>query len=212
MHDNLYNEFVLDKATGSKTDWIVTMPTKTYYYIGRVGQGTEGHQAVPAQLQVDRCLRRRQLVRYDREERTVKTPGSFSPPPPTVKDSICWEANVITFNSSNVFGSKNVANINTTFENGWMSMNFPLILSSVGPIPYSAAAHQLGGSSRRRVDLFSRVDVVRRRGDVLRPAGHRLRGVDVQQRQRGWRAVELRRQLHPQVHARRLARRTIASP
>ena len=51
------------------------------------------------------------IVRYDREERTVKTPGSFSPPPPTIKDSICWEANVITFNSSNVFGSKNVANL-----------------------------------------------------------------------------------------------------
>ena len=155
MHDNLYNEFVLDKGTGSKTDWVVTMPTKTYYYSAA---------ASDKELKVIKLFQRNfkstgacddvSLVRYDREERTVKTPGSFSPPPPTVKDSICWEANVITFNSSNVFGSKNVANINTTFENGWMSMNFPVILSTAG-IPYSAAAHQLGGSLTTRVDLFN---------------------------------------------------------
>jgi hypothetical protein len=124
MHDNVYNEFVLDKGTGSKTDWIVTMPTKTYYYSG----------VSDKELKVTKLFQRNfksigacddvSIVRYDREERTVKTPGSFSPPAPTVKDSLCWEANVITFNSSNVFGSKNVANLTTTFENGWASLTF----------------------------------------------------------------------------------------
>ena len=52
-----------------------------------------------------------------------------------------------------MFGSKNVANLTTTFANGWASFNFPLVGSSVGPIPYSAAAHQLGGSSTTRIDL-----------------------------------------------------------
>jgi hypothetical protein len=155
MHDNLYNEFVLDKATGSKTDWIVTMPTKTYYYTGVSDKELKVTKLFQRNFKSTGACDDVSLIRYDREERTVKTPGSFSPPPPTIKDSICWEANVITFNSSNVFGSKNVANINTTFENGWMSMNFPLILSSVGPVPYSAAAHQLGASITTRVDLFS---------------------------------------------------------
>ena len=153
MHDNVYNEFVLDKGTGSKTDWIVTMPTKTYYYSG----------VSDKELKVTKLFQRNfksigacddvSIVRYDREERTVKTPGSFSPPAPTVKDSLCWEANVITFNSSNVFGSKNVANLTTTFENGWASLTFSPIASSIGPIPYSAAAHQLGGSFTTIVSL-----------------------------------------------------------
>ena len=155
MHDNLYNEFVLDAGTASKTDWIVTMPTKRYYYSAA---------ASDKELKVLKLFQRNfkstgacddvNIVRYDREERTVKSPGSFSPPAPTVKDSLCWEANVITFNSSNVFGSKNVANLTTTFANGWASFNFPLVNSSAG-IPYSAAAHQLGGSTTTRVDLIN---------------------------------------------------------
>ena len=155
MHDNLYNEFVLDKGTASKTDWIVTMPTKTYYYSGVSDKELKVTKLFQRNFKSTGACDDVNIVKYDREERTVKTPGSFSPPPPTVKDSICWEANVITFNSSNVFGSKNVANLTTTFENGWVSLNFPVVASSVGPIPYSAAAHQLGGSITTRVDLFS---------------------------------------------------------
>jgi hypothetical protein len=155
MHDNLYNEFVLDKATASKTDWIITMPTKTYYYAGVSDKELKVIKLFQRNFKSTGACDDVSIVKYDREERTVKTPGSFSPPPPTVKDSICWEANVITFNSSNVFGSKNVANLTTTFENGWVSINFPLIASSVGPIPYSAAAHQLGASLTTRIDLIS---------------------------------------------------------
>jgi hypothetical protein len=155
MHDNLYNEFVLDKGAASHTDWVVTMPTKRYYYSAApsdkelkvLGLFQRNFKSVGACDDVN-------IVRYDREERTVKTPGSFSPPAPTVQDSICWEANVITFNSSNVFGSKNVANLTTTFENGWASMHFPVVESSAG-IPYSAVAHQLGGGITTRVDLFN---------------------------------------------------------
>jgi len=155
MHDAIYNEFVLDAATKSGTDWVVTMPTKTYYYTG----------ASDKELKVTKLFQRNfkstgacddvTIIKYDREERTVKTPGSFSPPPPTVKDSICWEANVITFNSSNVLGSKNVANLTTTFENGWISMAFPEVQSSVGPIPYSSNAHQLGGSLTTQISLIN---------------------------------------------------------
>ena len=34
MHNNVYNEFILDSGTKSGTDWVVTMPTKRYYYQG----------------------------------------------------------------------------------------------------------------------------------------------------------------------------------
>jgi hypothetical protein len=155
MHDNVYNEFVLDKGTGSKTDWIVTMPTKTYYYSGVSDKELKVIKLFQRNFKSIGACDDVSIVRYDREERTVKTPGSFSPPAPTVKDSLCWEANVITFNSSNVFGSKNVANLTTTFENGWASLSFLTIASSVGPIPYSAAAHQLGGSLTTIVQLLT---------------------------------------------------------
>ena len=31
MHNNVYNEFVLESATKSRTDWVATMPTKRFY-------------------------------------------------------------------------------------------------------------------------------------------------------------------------------------
>ena len=63
---------------------------------------------------------------------------------PTQTDSICWEANVITFNGGNVLGSKNLANIPTTFQNGWIAMGFPLI----GTAGSATAKHVLyGGAS-----------------------------------------------------------------
>jgi hypothetical protein len=123
MHDNLLNEFVLDKATKSGTDWVITMPTKRFYVANGTGNTTnslfqrnfDGNKGACDDIV---------LTRYDREERTVKSGISFSPPPPTPTDSICWEANVISFASSNVLGSKNVANLPTTFENGWANLNF----------------------------------------------------------------------------------------
>jgi len=38
MHNNIYNEFVLDAATKSGTDWVITMPTKSFYYSGTAVQ------------------------------------------------------------------------------------------------------------------------------------------------------------------------------
>src|SRR5690348_3346068 len=67
---------------------------------------------------------------FDREERTTSQPATFSPPPPTPTTSICWEANIITFNNSNVLASKNVSNINTNFQNGWLRLGFATSTSS----------------------------------------------------------------------------------
>jgi hypothetical protein len=68
-------------------------------------------------------------VDVDREERSPSTPGGFSPPPPPGKaSSLCWEANVITFQSASVLGSTNTrqANLNTAQNqiNGWARLTF----------------------------------------------------------------------------------------
>ncbi len=137
MHDAVMNEYVLDAATKSGTDWVVTFPTKRFYV--NVGTGS-----APKLFQrnfndgagsCDDIT----LNIYDREERTTSTPVTFSPPPPTPGSSICWEANVVTFNNSNVLASNNTANINTSFENGWLRLGFTTSTSTT--------FHTLGNST-----------------------------------------------------------------
>jgi hypothetical protein len=122
MHDNVLNEYVLDSGTKSGSDWIVTFPTKRFYV--NVGTGN-----APRLFQrnfnttVGSCDDV-SLNIYDREENTTTTPGTFSPPPPSGVNQLCWEANVVTFNSSNVVASVNSANISTTNQNGWLQLGF----------------------------------------------------------------------------------------
>jgi len=123
MHSNVMNEFVLDRGTKSGTDWVVTFPTKRYYV--NVGTGNAPKLFQRNFNQTDGSCDDVSLNIYDREERTTSTPVGFSPPPPTQTNSICWEANVVTFNNSNVLNSNNVANIPTTFDDGWLNMGFP---------------------------------------------------------------------------------------
>jgi hypothetical protein len=126
------------------------MPTKWSYYGG--GQIVDSNgDVVGVALTPGQTLFQRNFVggkacddvgitRYDREENTVVSQTTFSPPPPTQTDSICYEANVITFQGSNVLASKNVANIPTTFQNGWVGLNFSVT---------GSGRHQLiGGGSQ----------------------------------------------------------------
>jgi hypothetical protein len=136
MHSNVMNEFVLDAGTKSGTDWVVTFPTKRYYV--NVGTGNAPKLFQRNFNQTDGSCDDVSLAIYDREERTTSTPVGFSPPPPTQTNSICWEANVVTFNNSNVLGSVNVANVPTTFQNGWLNLGFPTGITGA-----SATVHEL---------------------------------------------------------------------
>ena len=121
MHDNVYNEFVVEPTTKSGTDWVVTFPTKREYVAVGSGAASKLFQSnFGATGSCDDVV----VTQYDREERTIISQTSFSPPPPTQTDSLCWEANVISVNGNNVLGSKNVSNIPTTFTAGWISLNF----------------------------------------------------------------------------------------
>jgi len=126
MHDHIMNEYVLDASTRSGTDWVVTMPTKRFYVQNGSGPAAGGlfqrnfNKGNGACDDVS-------LNIYDREEQTTSTPVDFSPPPPTQTNSLCWEANVITFNVKSgvgVLGSANSANIPTDFEHGWLDIGF----------------------------------------------------------------------------------------
>ena len=123
MHDQVMNEFVLDSITNSGTDWVVTMPTKRFYVQNGTGPAAGGLFQRNFN-KTDGSCDDVSLNIYDREEDTTSTPLDFSPPPPTQTNSICWEANVITFNNSNVLGSTNSANIPTGFQDGWLDLGF----------------------------------------------------------------------------------------
>ncbi len=135
MHDHVYNEFVLDTGTKSGTDWVVTMPTKRYYY-SPVASSNVSYQVqylfqrnFGAEGACDDIL----FDLYDREEAKIPVTIGFSPPRPGAKpNTLCWEANVISFNATNVLGSKNNRNITTTYQNGWGDLQFPLRIGETG--------------------------------------------------------------------------------
>jgi len=126
MHDHVLNVFVLDAATKSQTDWVITFPTKRFYV--KNGPGLAPKLFQRNFNKTDGSCDDVSLNIYDREENTTSTPQTFSPPPPVAGNAICWEANVISFNAngttSALFGSTNVANINTGFPDGWLQIGF----------------------------------------------------------------------------------------
>jgi hypothetical protein len=140
MHDNIYNEFVLDTGTASGTDWVVTFPTKHFYYNAFNNVTKLFESNFRATGACDDIL----LTQYNREEQTVVNVPGFSPPSPTGTDAICWEANVISFNNTNVLLSANKSILTTAFPNGWVSLNF-------FPATVTPPVHQLiGGATFRQ--------------------------------------------------------------
>jgi hypothetical protein len=118
MHNNVMNEYVLDTGTASLTDWVLTYPTKRYYVFA--GTGTPPklfQQNFGANGACDDVT----IAFYDREEQTpAGPPGGFSPPPPgSPNPALCWEANIVTWNNSNLFSSTNSVNISTPYQDGW---------------------------------------------------------------------------------------------
>src|SRR5439155_25386457 len=123
MHNTLMNEYVLDTATKSGTDWVVTFPTKKFYVTG--SSASPPFQNAFTGVSCDDIG----VTTYDREERNVTVQGGFSPPTPGSPLSLCYEANVITFNSSNVLGSVDLRNIDaaklpTSAQNCWAQLDF----------------------------------------------------------------------------------------
>ena len=154
MHDQVMNEFVLDSGTASTTDWVITFPTKRYYVNTGTGNAPKLFQRNfnTTEGSCDDVS----LALYDREETRIQV-FDFSPPPPTQTAALCWEANVLTFNAkittptvlSRTLGSNNTSNITTGFQNGWLNLGFPTLITGADPF-----VHQLRSSSSFAVSTF----------------------------------------------------------
>jgi hypothetical protein len=136
MHSSVINEYVLDTATKSNTDWVMTFPTKWYFYdVFAAGTPETPFSAV---LGANGACETIAVTYFNREEAGQLASGvDFSPlPPGTPGSSLCWESTVMsirnaaahmpTGTTSGVLGSFNAVpvNVNSTFQNGWARIDF----------------------------------------------------------------------------------------
>jgi hypothetical protein len=152
MHDTLMNEIVLDTATNSGTDWVITFPTKRFY-VSSTAAAQPFQRAFTSTGACDDIG----VAVWDREERTGTNPVNFSPPLTLPGTALCWEVNVLTWQNSAVLGSANQVNINpgsivTGYQNGWSRID--LANGSAG----ATTAHRL--TSVSPVAVFSGLPAV----------------------------------------------------
>lgn len=143
MHSAVYGEYAYttDKVIG--TDWVITMPTKNQYV-------NATSVLPPFQSVYDRSSGTScddvTLLGYDREEVTSSSPDDFSPRPPSGKNQLCYEANVVSFGGTSSLASTNVANVNP-IQNGGVEV---MVAGKEGgwlELAFTAATAQLGTSS-----------------------------------------------------------------
>ena len=157
MHNNIINEFVLDPIALAGTDWVITMPTKRYsvpvHNTALATDATQLFSPFTHKFWLNGACEPVSLSYWNREEGNVSI-VDFSPPAPGGGTSLCWETNVVTFNSSNVLESVNQVNVPVNFENGWLRMTFNALNvtvlngqrdanSNVTATLHSAASHSL---------------------------------------------------------------------
>ncbi|MES2935983.1 MAG: hypothetical protein V4805_21150 [Pseudomonadota bacterium] len=126
MHDTLLNEFVLDTATLSGTDWVVTMPTKHFYV------PVEGDMSFPSAPFIKEfhaggaCEFATNAYQpyWGREGNGYSLGGVWGVPPAVPAFELCWESSVVTFNNSAVLASSNSANFDVQPANGWATFLF----------------------------------------------------------------------------------------
>ena len=132
MHSAIINEYILDSATASTTDWVITQPLKRNFV-------TTTTAATPytAALTTSGACETISFSYFNREEGGATAASSdFSPLPPSgAANTLCWESNVLSIRNgsstgstsvSTVLGSVNVTNVNVTpsFQNGWGRLTF----------------------------------------------------------------------------------------
>jgi hypothetical protein len=140
MRTTVENEFILDPATLSQTDWVLTFPTRRFYV-----SATSTTAPFTAQPDGSRLCERVFGEPFNRSQRTrtgtdcdFATQPAGCPPPPAL---VCWSATVISWTrdasrlpESRVLGSANLAIDPTSFptlqipgfqeSSGWATVRF----------------------------------------------------------------------------------------
>lgn len=129
MTRDLMNDYVVDPAINAGTDWVVTFPTKNLFVNNGMANATTASPATAPftagwNTSTSQACEPVSLKYYDREEQSVVNNVQFSPAPIASGNALCYEANVISFNGTNVLGSANALNLPVNYTSGWMDLQF----------------------------------------------------------------------------------------
>jgi len=131
MQGSIANDYVLESTINAGTDWVVTFPTKRFYVNSSpaIEPFTNDWSSVTST-----ACEIFSIEYWNREEGTPVDPidpNDFSPLPPPGEIptfSFCYEANVLTFNDSDVLDASARTGVNLNledgFENGWARIDF----------------------------------------------------------------------------------------
>lgn len=151
MHSDVINEYILDAATNSATDWVFTFPVKRLFV-----NAATAVTPFTNHLTADGACETIDFQYFNREEATAVGAGvDFSPTPPGApSNSLCFESSVLSFRNGSasapstpaapslVLGSQNVTavTVNSDFQNGWGQVHFSgANASSVGLVSGAAS-------------------------------------------------------------------------
>jgi hypothetical protein len=157
MHSSVMNNYILDTATASNTDWVLTFPIKREFTGPGVAANTV-RDPFTANLTSAGACEPAQFNFFNRDEQSfIPANNLFSPPANNVggagTGNLCWESTVLSIRNgvahtsaadvsatdprSGVLGSRNVLVVPVlgTFQNGWMSLTFTGARSGQTAIP-----------------------------------------------------------------------------
>lgn len=134
MKSAIINEYAIDAFRASKTDWVITFPTKRFY----VNQAAAANLTPFANFWNETTSESCDVIDFeywDREEQSeVPQGGDFSPTPETQDFELCNEVNTLTVHRSGtdagdsaLFGAQytNAAlELQPDFDAGWMRIGF----------------------------------------------------------------------------------------
>ena len=157
MHSSVMNDYILDTATGSNTDWVMTFPIKREF----VNATTAGAPFTAVMTSTGACEPALFNI-FNRDEQSQPLqPGGFSPPPSAATPgtgTLCWESTVVSIRNglahttasgtnSGVLGSRNTLSVTVpqNFQNGWMSVTFTGsgATSAAGGVPTFGVGNRL---------------------------------------------------------------------
>ena len=148
---SIEGEYVLDSATASKTDWILTMPTRNAY----VRSGLQPVSSFMAPVPGSTC---QGAYTFAVSRDATSRPELFGGVPPPSSPLLCFATNVYSLRksttgpniTSDVVGSVNTKVFLTTVsENGWM--RFDPAGYALSPLSTTAFSHAPGWWSRLRI-------------------------------------------------------------
>jgi hypothetical protein len=177
MRSAVIDEYIVNTAIHAGTDWVVTMPTKKWYVDPANFRGPLGIPAGSTYKAVrpfsnifvkDGACETIGLAFYDQEEQKPTGTIGFSPAPAGKSQVLCWEANVVTFNNSNVLSSNQTGqNVNVgNYPAGWLSLTFPLTPALTSNIPTAidniadVVGHQMGAGDGVNDETYQGLPVI----------------------------------------------------